>query len=187
MLEDEGERSAFQDDGEGTVPDALGRAALPADWGAELPWEERPNLGLEVVRVEAPPSLGPNDRFCALEIWTKNRTYHVDITMTCIGVVRRETGLQDERSECVGARLGGGQMRRGNVAELCYPLPMPGTEAVFELTDGTRKKFLVTSVVERIVMQIGSTQVDPPKAEPTWQEITGRSVPPGQLFKPQGR
>jgi hypothetical protein len=45
-----------EDETEGTIPDALGRVALPADWGAELPWEERPNLGLEVMRVEEPPS-----------------------------------------------------------------------------------------------------------------------------------
>jgi hypothetical protein len=160
--------------GEGTIPDALGRVPLPAEWGVDVPWQE-------------PPSLNANDRFCALEIWTKNRTYHVDITMTCIGVVRRDTGLQDERSDCVGARLGGGQTRRGDVADLCYPLPMPGTEAVFELVEGTRKKLLVTSLVERVVMRIGSTQVDPHRAEPAWHEITGRSVPPGQLFKPPGR
>jgi hypothetical protein len=168
---------------EGTIPDALGRAGLPADWGDELPWQERPNLGLEVVRVEEPPSLNASDRWCAIEVWTKNRVYQIDINMSCIGVVRRETGQADPSSECVGARLGGGQMRRGAQAELCYPLPMPGTEAVFELTDGIRKKFLVTSLVERVVMRIGSTQVDPPKAEPTWKEITGRSVPPGTLFR----
>jgi hypothetical protein len=177
----------YEDESEGTIPDALGRVGLPAEWAEELPWQERPNLGLEVVRVEEPPSLSANDRWCALEIWTKNRTYHVDINMSCIGVVRRDTGLADASSECLGARLGGGQTRRGSVAELCYPLPMPGTEAVFELTEGGRKKFLVTSVVERVVMRIGSTQVDPPRAEPTWKEITGRSVPPGVLFKPSGR
>ena len=175
------------DDAEGTIPDGLGRSALPADWGDEVPWDERPNLGLEAERVEEPPSLSATDRWCALEIWTKNRIYQVDITMTCIGVRRRDTGLPDERSECVGARLGGGQLKRGDVAELCHPLPMPGTEAVFELTEGARKKFLATSLVERVVMRIGVVQVEPPKAEPTWQEITGRSVPPGVLFKPDGR
>jgi hypothetical protein len=177
-----------EDESEGTIPDALGREGLPADWGAEMPWQERPNLGLEVIHVEEPPSLSSKDQWCALEVWTKNRTYHVDINMACIGVVRRDTGLAEEKTDCIGARLGGGQMRRGNVAELCYPLPMPGTEAVFELVEGTRKKFLVTSIVERVVLRIGSTRVDPPRAEPTWQEITGRgSVPPGTLFKASGR
>jgi hypothetical protein len=174
----------FDDEVESTVPDALRLSELPSDWGEddELTRDlrrEEPNLGIEIVRVEEPPSLAPDDRWTAVEIWTKNRVYHIDAAMACIGVVRRATGLRDDRSECLGARLGGGQARRGDVAELSHPLPMPGTEAVFELVDGSRKKFLATSTVERVILRVGVVQVEPPRAEPTWKEITGRSVPPG--------
>ena len=110
----------------------------------------------------------------ALEIWTKNRIYSVDSAMVCIEVIDRDSGRPDTSHHFVGARLGGGQRRRGAVSSFPIRLPVPGTEAVFKLPPGRQGRFGQTTKVERVVLRLRVSNVPVLDAEPIWEEITHR-------------
>lgn len=134
-----------------------------------------PPIEIEYIREsnvqaarEAPSAL--------LEIWTRNRVYHVDVTMTCVGVVDRATGQLEANNSLLGARLTGGQRRSraANAVEIVFPLPVPGTEATFK-RDGRRQgQYGHTSTIERVVLRVRKIRIGAAESEPLWDEITGR-------------
>jgi hypothetical protein len=94
---------------------------------------------------------GPRDE-TMLEIWTMNRIYRVDATMTCFAVLDRETGKLDATTKLVGSILSGGQARPDeDVVDIFYPFPVPGSAAFFKERDSVRVVGR-TSLVERVVL-----------------------------------
>lgn len=142
-----------------------------APQGVELCQQVRPAIEVELVEQDDLPSAAR--RWRAVEIWTRNRIYAIDATMTCIEVINRTTGRPEANHSFLGARLGGGQRREGNSIKLSHPLPVPGTEAVFKLPSPRRGAFGQTSKVERVVLRVRVATALLADAEPAWKEITG--------------
>ena len=134
-----------------------------------------PPIEVEYIR-EPDGSSVPSGPVTLLEIWTRNRIYHCDVKMICIAVVDRATGRTDPQHPLFGARLTGGERssKVSQAVELVYPLPVPGTEAVFRQEGSRRGQFGKTSVIERIVMRISKVRVGAKETEPSWEELTGR-------------
>lgn len=113
----------------------------------------------------------------AYEIWTSNRIYMLDAEMTCMAVVNRESGRQEARHAFIGAKLTGGERMRDNMVAIAYPLPVPGTEAVFRSKQANRlTRFGRTSKVERVIVRLRLTAVQLEDVGPAWDQIT-------QVFK----
>jgi hypothetical protein len=123
------------------------------------------------------------DPYRALEIWTRNRVYVVDSTLTCVEVVDRRSGARDTRHAVVGARLAGGQRHYGKTLHFARPFPVPGTEAVFE-RPGRGAPVDVTSKVERVVLHIRVTTIVV-QEEGAWDDITSTLLHPS--FGPGAR
>ena len=129
---------------------------------------------LEVVfdrEMQQAGRIAPDRPYRALEIWTQNRIYLVDSTMTCVEVRDRHTGIADPRHSVIGARLVGGQRRYGKTIHVARPFPVPGTEAVFE-RDGKRTPAGVTSKVDRVQLHIRVTSLVI-EQEGAWDDVTG--------------
>lgn len=118
----------------------------------------------------------PNTPYRALEIWTQNRVYVIDSTLTCSEVISRKTGKADPKHSMIGARLGGGQRQYGKTVHVARPFPVPGTEAVFE-RPGRRTPAGVTSKVERVVLRIRVTSVVL-QEEGAWDDVTSALLHP---------
>lgn len=138
-----------------------------------------PVAALEVVfdREMHRAGVVSDDRpYRALEVWTQNRVYMVDSTMTCVEVRDRRTGVADTRHSVIGARLVGGQRRYGKTLHVARPFPVPGTEAVFE-RGGKRTPAGVTSKVERVVLHIRVTSVVM-EEQGAWDDVTSAFLHP---------
>jgi hypothetical protein len=139
-----------------------------------MPFQRRPPKaqGIEVEYVLAVP--GPRDK-TMLEIWTKNRIYRVDATMTCLEVLDRHTGKPDSDLRLVGAQLSGGQSRRpdDDVVDLYYPFPVPGSSAFFS-DRNTMKVLGRTSAIERVVLRLHKMRVRAGELDAQWDSMTGR-------------
>jgi hypothetical protein len=61
-----------------------------------------------------------------LDIYTKNRIYRINSTMSCIEVIDRKTGARAKDHPMLGARMGGGQRRSDHRVEVADPIPVPG-------------------------------------------------------------
>jgi hypothetical protein len=114
------------------------------------------------------------------EIWTRNRIYHVDSSLVCSAVVTRTTGKPELAHPLKGARLTGGERRtkEAQLTDIFYPLPSPGTEAVFR-TDVKNGKgqFAKTSTVEKIVLRIRRVNVTSRADADAWDGVLGKSRP----------
>jgi hypothetical protein len=88
--------------------------------------------------------------YCALQLWTQNNVYDVDWSMHCFRVANKDTGDPIVDHPFLGARLNGGQKQDGDGLELTYPIPRPGSIAVFELPD----RYVTTSEVVRVVLRV---------------------------------
>jgi hypothetical protein len=109
----------------------------------------------------------------AYEIWTRNRVYNLDASLQCFDVIDLATGTSNERHPFVGARLVGGQMRQGEHAELSFPLPAPGADAVFQKTDEQQRiRLAITSTVTRVILHVHQVEVRGPERDHTWGRIT---------------
>ncbi len=136
------------------------------------PQSDRPPIEVEVryiknlaTHARRPPP--------AYEIWTKNRVYNLDISLTCTEVIDLSTGATDDRHQLIGAQLVGGQRRSDDGNELSYPLPTPGTDAVFQKPDPKgRVRLIMTSKVTRVLLHVQCVKVIPENAEHTWDQIT---------------
>lgn len=139
-------------------------AALPADSGIEI-----------VVIEEHQLPGGERKPWRAAEVWTKRRVYALDSTYKCVEVLDRESGRPEPTHEMLGARLGGGRRRDGDAVRFTYPLPLPGTEAMFMKA----KKHGYTSPVERMVVRVRALLTSAEEVAPSWDEIATRwSDPP---------
>jgi len=131
-----------------------------------------PFVEVELVYETGRPGMQPS-RWRAFEIWTRNRVYSCDWTMTCIEVIDRKTGNQDPDNSLIGCRLSGGQVRNEEAIEVTYPCPRPGCEAVFE--HAARKGFITTSTVTRVVLRLRVLTVPHQQIKPTWDDLTSSS------------
>ncbi len=120
------------------------------------------------------------EQWKAVEVWTRNRIYVVDWTMTCIEVIDRKTSKPDPTHALLGAVLAGGQVQTEEGMEMTFPLPRPNTEAVFEYHDA-RKGYVSTSTVTRVVFRLRVLTVPKANVEPTWEQLTSsHRLPPVQ-------
>lgn len=159
-------------------------APVPTDAAPQqllVPQQKR--RGTPVVEIEVVHEHGPapsTDRpWRTLEVWTRNRVYTLNSVMTCVEVTDRATRERVASHPFLGMRLVGGQHREGEVIELSYPFPRPGTEAVFEHAANHRRgSFSRTSAVNRVVLRLHIVTVSPNYVVPTWEEITGAFAAP---------
>lgn len=153
------------------VPVAAPRAEAP---GQGVTAKGAPPIEVEYIR-ETDTTVSPTAAV-VLEIWTRNRIYHVDANLACVSVVNRSTGAPEEHHTLKGTRLTGGQRRsRSTMAiEIVVPFPVPGTEAVFKHPGKRGAQYGQTSTVERVILRVRKIVVGATGAEPAWDEITGR-------------
>ncbi len=133
-----------------------------------------PPLEVEYIR-DTDATMQPGS-VVVLEIWTRNRIYHVDANMTCVDVINRASGAAETHHTLKGTRLTGGQRRSKSTMaiEIVVPYPVPGTEAVFKHPGKRGAQYGQTSTVERVVLKMRKLVVGAVAAEPAWEEITGR-------------
>ena len=114
------------------------------------------------------------------EIWTRNRIYQIDSEMRCAAVISRTTGQPEPTHALIGTRLTGGERRikSASVLDVYFPIPMPGTEAVFRSETKRLAQYAHTSTIERVVMKVRKARVGSLNATPSWDEITGRFSKP---------
>ena len=129
----------------------------------------RAPIDIEFVQQRGPAL--PQAMWGMLDIFTKNRIYRVNSTMTCIEVIERKTGARSKSHPMLGARMGGGQRRIDNRVEVADPIPVPGMDVVFKQAGG---RFGQTSRVERVVVRVRVSAFRVGDSEPSWEEITGQ-------------
>jgi hypothetical protein len=149
------------------APPAL-REPLDDDPRAERTLE----AGLEVVIVPRGRAAGLADGapWHFVQLWTQKRIYAIDLSMVCVGVFDRVTGKEDRRHVLLGGRLTGGQHTESGTVKMVYPLPVPGTQGVFELT-GPNGSHGHTSTLERVLLRLPAITVTPRGARQTWEAI----------------
>ena len=109
----------------------------------------------------------------AYEIWTQNRVYHLDSTLTCIRVADQASGTADTRHQLLGSKLVGGRRTNPDGNELCTPLPERGCEAVFQVRDTRgRLRLSSTSIVTRVVLRRYRISIGSRDETATWGKIT---------------
>jgi len=129
-----------------------------------------PMVEVEVVheRGRAPRS-EPLKR--CYEIWTQNTIYVIDSRMRCIEVRSVVGGETKDDHPFVAARLVGGQMQSKDSIQMSYPLPRPGSFAVFESRKGNRRHFSRTSSVERVVLRLRIVTITDGTTVPSWDDF----------------
>lgn len=112
------------------------------------------------------------------EIWTKNRVYALDATLVCTDVIDLASGQSDKRHPFVGGQLVGGQRQVNENNELTFPLPTPGSEAVFQTYDANRRpRLVVTSRVTRVTLTVMVVRVADTQRDDTWSSIASTRRP----------
>lgn len=136
---------------------------------------ERPTSKTPMVEVEVSYERGPAPRALPmrrwLELWTQNSVYVLDSRMRCLEVRSTSTGDATTDHPFVNTRLVGGQWHGEDGVELSYPLPRPGSCAVFEGRRGNKRRFSRTSSVERVVMRLQVVSVTGPNVVPSWEDL----------------
>lgn len=129
-------------------------------------------IELEYVHEAGTPALltGP---WRAIEIWTQNRIYGCDSTLTLRHVLDRATGSVDADHPALGARLLGGQVRddEGKIVSVSHPLPGRGAAAFFASRRGKRLIVSETSAVTRVIFRQRIVAVS--DTVPDWEDVTG--------------
>lgn len=134
--------------------------------------------GIEVQIVEQPGVQSFDGASWTLfEIWTRNRVYHVNPDFECIAVVSRATGREEPDHALKGARLTGGERRNksAHLVDIYFPLPGPGTEAVFKSDKKKHGQFAKTSTIERVVLRVRRVRISTVAEGQAWDERLGRS------------
>ncbi len=134
--------------------------------------------GVEVAVVHERGVSERPGQWRAFEIWTMKRVYAIDGQMQCFGVMDRATGRAVERHAFLGARLMGGERKDDGAMSFSYPLPTPGSEAVFQIKSATKGRYGHTSPVEKVVVRIRITHTDGASGDHLWEEITHTLRPP---------
>lgn len=150
--------------------------APPDITGGRLP--AKPSARTPMVEVEVSYERGPAPQARPVrgptEVWTRNSIYVLDSRMQCLEVraVGAEQPIVDH--PFVGTRLVGGQWHGEDGVELSYPLPRPGSCAVFEGRRGHKRRFSRTSAVERVVMRLQVVAVTAPHVVPSWADLVDK-------------
>ncbi len=136
------------------------------------------NIEIEYIEQSGAES-HKSESWTLFEIWTRNRVYHVDATLHCIAVITRSTGRAEPAHPLRGARLTGGERRNktSHLVEIYFPLPSPGTEAVFRSDAKKQGQFARTSTIERVVLRVRRVHVNTVAEGQAWDEIMGKSRP----------
>lgn len=152
------------------APIAAAHPVAPPAAAAERPKTRM--VDIEVTHERGPaPNADPIRH--AYELWTQNHIYFLDARLVCLEVrSRTETRVLHDHP-LVGARMVGGQVHGADSVEMSYPLPRPGSLAVFEARKGKRRQYPHTSPVERVVLRLHISTVTGPGDVPTWDEIAG--------------
>jgi hypothetical protein len=138
---------------------------------------ERPAIEVEVRKISSASALGKRAP-CAYEIWTKNRVYSLDVGLVCVEVIDLASGRSEKKHPFMGARLVGGQIRTDAGNELTFPLPTPGSEAVFQALDAqSRVRLSITSRVTRVILHVQRVQVGVDQSDTTWSQIASTRGP----------
>jgi hypothetical protein len=106
------------------------------------------------------------------EVWTNNHVYTLDARLICVEVRKTGTTSLVEDHPFLGTRLVGGQVQDDTSVEMSYPLPRPGSVAVFEARRNNRRQFSRTSTVTRVVLRLRIVTVTDPTAVPTWEQVS---------------
>ena len=85
------------------------------------------------------------------EVLTRNCAYRLNCKLECVEVVDLWSGRAIANHPLLGAWLAGGRKRDDEGEEYSYPLPAPGSKAVFQLSD-PNARMAMTSTVERAVL-----------------------------------
>ena len=140
-----------------------------------------PALDIEVALVHEKGVSSRPGQWRAFEIWTAKSVYAIDGQMLCFGVMDRKSGHADERHAFLGARLMGGERKEDGALSFSHPLPVPGSDAIFQIKGAakspTRGRFGHTSPVEKVVVRIRVTHAPLESGDKLWEEIT-------QTFRP---
>lgn len=129
----------------------------------------------DIVEVDVSYERGPNHNAeplkVATEVWTQNNVYAVDSRMRCVAVRSVADNKLVEDHPFLGTRLVGGQIKGDDTVEMSYPLPRPGSFAVFEGRKGKKRRFSRTSAVERVVLRLRVVTIMGPDATPSWEDV----------------
>lgn len=138
-----------------------------------------PTVEVEMCYEPASEARVSGRGWCALRLYTANRTYDIDWSMRCIKVTDRHTDVEVPNHQLLEAVLTGGQLREGERLEISYPLPRPGVAAVFEIP-GEKPEYITTSEVKRVVLRMRVVGVTEKTAQPQWTELSSsfRAVGP---------
>jgi len=162
------------DEGVTNADPARGPASSPR--GSIPDGAPRPAVEVETRRVSAQSVQLTR---LAYEVWTKNRVYNLDGTMCCYEVIDLASGQSQEHHPFLGARLVGGQRRSGEDSELSFPLPVPGSDAVFQKIDENKGiRLAVTSAVTRVILHVHRVDVRAPERDQAWGKITRTGLGP---------
>jgi hypothetical protein len=137
-----------------------------------------PDAGIEIQVVEQPGVQSfDGGAWTLFEIWTRNRVYHVNSEFACIAVVSRATAQEERDHPLKGARLTGGERRNksAHLVDIYFPLPGPGTEAVFRSDAKKHGQFAKTSTIERVVLRVRRVRINTVAEGHAWDERLGRS------------
>ncbi len=140
----------------------------------------KPEGNIEIEYVEqSGVEAHKNEAWTLFEIWTRNRVYHVDSNLECIAVITRSTGRAEANHPLRGARLTGGERRNksAHLVDIFFPLPCPGTEAVFRSDAKKQGQFARTSTIERVVLRVRRVKVNSLAEGQAWDAIMGKSRP----------
>ena len=129
----------------------------------------RPMVDVEVVHERSRVPRPPGFPGC-YEVWTQNNVYAVDARMRCVEVRERATGDVRGDHPFLNARLVGGQFQQDSM-EMSYPLPRPGSFAVFEMKKNNRRQFTRTSAVERVVLRMRIVTIADASIAPPWEDF----------------
>jgi hypothetical protein len=155
---------------EDTAHDKPAREQTPPG-GAPAEVGERPVIEVEVRKISSANVLAKRTQ-CVYEIWTKHRVYSLDAGLACVEVIDLASGHSEKSHPFLGARLVGGQGRGASGTELTFPLPTPGSEAVFQAIDAQRRiRLSITSKVTRVILHVQRVQVGSEQRDSTWDKI----------------
>jgi hypothetical protein len=130
--------------------------------------------GIDVVLVPwAGAQAVPGEPWYYVQLWTDRHIYAFDLALTCIAMLDRRTGVSEKDPQVIGSRLTGGQLIEGKSVKMTYPLPVPGTQAVLEPTQGTRQSFVRTQRLERVIVRLVAVTGGARDKHPTWEAVSG--------------
>lgn len=138
----------------------------------------KPEGLIEVEWVEQGGGDAIDPTWTLFEIWTRNRIYHVDMSLLCTAVVTRQTGKPEPMHPLRGARLTGGERRNknANLVDVFYPVPSPGTEAVFR-SDAKKGQFAKTSTIEKVILRVRRVRITTAAEAEAWDGLLSKSHP----------